>query len=114
MKKKIPSDVIFQIIHTEKIGIIGVVFTPIKVWQKTGHFAKLRRYDEFDSIFKRLELYEIEPSIFEHTGNRSIEELEKELLKEGFLKDNKFSLFIDIEFSYGGLSNNEIMSILKK
>ncbi len=113
MKKKQTSDILFQIIHTEKIGVIGVVFTPIKVWEKTNHIAVLQKYSEFKEIFNKLELKALSNSVFEHSGSLIIQELETALINEGFKKDPKFSLYVDIEYSFEGLSNEEILTILR-
>lgn len=107
------NEVIFQTIHTENIGMIGAVFTPLKVWEKTQHIALLRKYSEFTEILNELNLVEIAPSVFEHHGSLNISELEIILIEKGFIKNNNFSLHVDIEFSYTGLSDDEILRILK-
>lgn len=112
MKNLEPSDVLFEIIHTDKIGVIGVAVTPIRIWELTSHIAILYKYDDFIEVFKKINLVKISPSVYEHTGLFTESELENAMLQYGFKKQSNFSLYIDIKFSYNGLNDEEIIKIL--
>lgn len=106
------SDIFFRVIHTENIGIIGAVFTPIDVWEITSHLALLQTYDEFKEIFNELDLQEIDKSVYEHTGTLEFDELRTELLRYGFKENPIFSLSMDIKFAHE--TDFELIEVLKK
>ena len=72
----------------------------------------LEKYNSKKEIFEKLKLEFKENSRYVHTGILDIDELEKELLSEGFKLDASFSLYVDLVFFEKESFRNKIMEIV--
>lgn len=100
MDNLISNNILFRVTHSINTGSIAVVFTPEKIWELTDSIARIFTYDEIKDVLDELQLFELEPSFFEHEGLLEMEELEEKLREKGFKENCFFNAYVDITYSF--------------
>jgi hypothetical protein len=87
MKEK--DNILFSIIDSQDIGIIGVVFTPEERFKAIKTVSIFYDYKDHKETFDKLELELVKPSIYDHKGLMDKNQLSNNLVVQSY----KFCIF---------------------
>jgi len=80
------KDIYFAVIDSEEIGMLNIIFTPKKTFDKNKIISVIANFDKFKEIFDRLEIKkDKQHPLYKHDGCLGINQLVFMLLSEGFI-----------------------------